>query len=48
MGRRFPSELRYGEPPSDIGLYVKVLLKAAFTTRRLVKRHLKPRKEENQ
>jgi HEPN domain-containing protein len=41
LEHRFPGDLRYKETPSEIDLYIKVLLKAAFTTRRLVKRHLK-------
>jgi HEPN domain-containing protein len=46
MAHEFPGNLRYNETPPDIEQYVEVLIKAAFATRKLVKRALKRRLEE--
>jgi len=46
MDHKFPGDLRYNETPPDIEQYVEVLIKAAFATRKLVKRALKRRLEE--
>lgn len=46
MAHKFPGNLRYNETPPDIERYVQVLIKAAFATRRLVKRTLKRTLEE--
>jgi HEPN domain-containing protein len=40
MAHKFPGNLRYNETPPDIERKVEVLIKAAFATRRLVKRTL--------
>jgi len=40
MAHKFPGNLRYNETPPDIERKVEVLIKAAFVTRRLVKRTL--------
>lgn len=41
MGHKFPGDLRYNEPPTDIGQYIQALMTAAFATRRLAKRSLR-------
>jgi len=46
MAHNFPGNLRYHETSPDIEQYVEVLIKAAFATRKLVKRALKRRLEE--
>jgi HEPN domain-containing protein len=46
MAHNFPGNLRYNETPPNIEQYVEVLIKAAFATRKLVKRALKRKLEE--
>ena len=46
MAHEFPGNLRYNETLPDIEQYVEVLIKAAFATRRLVKRTLQRTLEE--
>ncbi len=41
LENRFPGNLRYNETPEEVEDYIKILLYAAFRTRRLVKRFLK-------
>jgi hypothetical protein len=46
LAHEFPGNLRYTEVHPDRERYVKVLMEAAFETRRLVKRLLKRTSEE--
>lgn len=46
LGHKFPGDLRYNETPADVERYVKLLIKAAFSVRRLVKQFLKRKVKE--
>jgi len=45
LEHKFPSGLRYNETPENVEDCIRVLCKAAFRTRRLVKRWLKRRED---